>query len=82
MLLMGLVSEDIATALEPYERKPEEMWKYLKKEFDKVTPELKQLAKPRLNSFKVNETLTSRRIFCRSSEHANISSTMSFRRIK
>ena len=55
MLLMGLVSEDIATTLEEYERIPAAMWKSLKEEFDKVTPELKQLAKQRLNSFKVNE---------------------------
>ena len=62
MLLMGLVSEDIATALEEYERKPAAMWKYLKEEFDKVTSELKQLARQQLNSFKVNEKLPVRDI--------------------
>ena len=58
MLLMGLVSEDIATALGEHERKPVEMWKYLKEEYDKVTPELKELPKQRLDSFKVNEKLS------------------------
>ena len=40
MMLMSLVSEDIATILEQYERNPKAMWDYLKEEYDKVTPEL------------------------------------------
>ena len=44
MLLMSLVSEDIATLLQQYERDPKAMWDYLKEEYDKVTSEFRQLA--------------------------------------
>ena len=62
MLLMSLVSEDIATVLEQYEGDPKAMWDYLKEEYDKVTSEFRQLAKEKLNSFKVDEKLPFRDI--------------------
>ena len=62
MLLMSLVNEDIATVLEQYKRGPKSIWDYLREEYDKVTPELRQLAKEKLTSFKVNEKLSVRDI--------------------
>ena len=62
MLIMSLVSEDIATVLEQFERDPKSMWNYLKEEYDKVTLELRQLAKEKLNYFRVNEKLSVRYI--------------------
>ena len=55
--MMGLVSEDIVTSLEQFERKSVDMWEYLNEEYDKVSPKMKQLAKQRLNSFKVDANL-------------------------
>ena len=62
MLIMSLVSEDTATVLEQFGRDPKSMWSYLKEEYDKVTPELRQLAKEKLNAFRVNEKLSVRDI--------------------
>ena len=45
MLLMSLVSEDIATILEQYERDPNSMRDNLREEYDKITSELRQFAK-------------------------------------
>ena len=57
MLLMQLVSDDIATSLEQFERDPKAMWDYLTEEYDKVSPELRQIAKENLNSFRIDEKM-------------------------
>ena len=57
MLLMQLVSDDIATALEQIERDPKPMWDYLTEEYDKVTPEPRKIAKENMKSFKVDEKM-------------------------
>ena len=62
MLIMSLVSKDIATVLEQFERDPKSMWNYLKDEYDKITPDLRQHVKEKLNSFRVNEKLSVRDI--------------------
>ena len=38
MLLMQLVSDDIATSLEQFKRDPKAMWNYLTEEYDKLSP--------------------------------------------
>ena len=62
MLLMQFVSDDIATSLEQFERDPKAMWDYLTEEYDKVSRELRQIAKEKLNSFKIDEKMPVREI--------------------
>ena len=62
MLLMQLVSDDIATSLEQFERDQKAMWDYLTEEYDKVSPELRQIAKEKLNSFRIDEKMSVREI--------------------
>ena len=58
MLIMSLVSNNIARGLEKYrkDRNPKGMWDKLIRDYDQVSPELRQLAKQKLKSFRIDES--------------------------
>jgi hypothetical protein len=53
MLIAQMVSNSLAASMESIRKDPKAMWEKLHQDYDRQTPELKQLAKQRLNNFKI-----------------------------